>query len=236
MSAQPILAVEGISAGYDAAVVVRHVSLALRPGEIVAVLGKNGMGKSTLLKTIMGFLAAVEGRVLLDGADVTGAPPHRMARSGIAYAPQEYTIFQDLTVEENLRLGVPSDGVFRERLAGLAEMFPRIAERLRQRAGTLSGGEQKMLLMSRAVLARPRIMLIDEISEGLQPTMVRRMAEVLRQSQRENGTAILLVEQNLGFALSVADRYAVLKLGEIVEQGAAGDPTAAAALAGHLTV
>ncbi len=236
MSAQPILAVEGISAGYGAAVVVRQVSLALRRGEIVAVLGKNGMGKSTLLKTIMGFLAAVEGRVLLDGADVTGTPPHRMARSGIAYAPQEYTIFQDLTVEENLRLGVPSDGLFRERLAGLAEMFPRIAERLRQRAGTLSGGEQKMLLMSRAVLARPRIMLIDEISEGLQPTMVRRMAEVLRQSQREHGTAILLVEQNLAFALSVADRYAVLKLGEIVEQGAAGDATAAEALAGHLTV
>lgn len=236
MSAQPILAVEGISSGYDAAVVVRQVSLALQPGEIVAVLGKNGMGKSTLLKTIMGFLAAVEGRVLLDGADVTGSPPHRMARSGIAYAPQEYTIFQDLTVEENLRLGVAFDALFRERFAGLAEMFPRIAERLRQRAGTLSGGEQKMLLMSRAILARPRIMLIDEISEGLQPTMVRRMAEVLRQSQREHGTAILLVEQNLAFALSVADRYAVLKLGEIVEQGAAGDATAAEALAGHLAV
>jgi branched-chain amino acid transport system ATP-binding protein len=194
------------------------------------------MGKSTLLKTIMGFLPPAEGRILLNGEDVTGTLPHRMARSGIAYAPQEFTLFQDLTVEENLRLGVPSDKVFRSRVEALREVFPRIVERLRQRAGTLSGGEQKMLLMSRALLARPRIMLVDEISEGLQPTMVRRMAEVLQQCQREEGTAILLVEQNLAFALSVADRYAVLKLGEIVEEGTAKDAAAVDTLAGHLAV
>lgn len=236
MSGDAILRTERLSSGYDAAMVVRGVSLSLRPGEVLAVLGKNGMGKSTLLKTIMGFLTPAEGRIVLDGEDVTGMPPHRMARNGIAYAPQEYTLFQDLTVEENLRLGVPTDSVFRARIEMLGEAFPRIAERLRQRAGTLSGGEQKMLLMSRAVLAQPRIMLIDEISEGLQPTMIRRMAEVVRRTQRDEGTAILLVEQNLAFALSVADRYAVLKLGEIVEEGAAGDAATPEALAGHLAV
>ena len=159
-----------------------------------------------------------------------------MAESGIAYAPQEYTIFQDLTVEENLRLGVPSDRVFRDRLGLLDDLFPRMIERLRQRAGTLSGGEQKMLLMSRAILAKPRIMLIDEVSEGLQPTVIRTMGEVLQRVRREEKTAVLLVEQHLAFALSVADRYAVLKLGEIVEEGTAGDPSAAKTLGEHLKV
>jgi ABC-type branched-subunit amino acid transport system ATPase component len=232
----PILALNGLSSGYGAAMVVRNITLTLRPGEIVAVLGKNGMGKSTLLKTIMGFVRPAAGRVTLGGADATHWPPHLMAQSSVAYAPQEFTLFQDLTVEENLRLGVADDRQFRERLPSLAEVFPRILERLRQRAGTLSGGEQKMLLMSRAVLARPRVMLIDEVSEGLQPTMIERMAEVLRRTRAENGTSVLLVEQNLTFALSVADRYAVLKLGEIVEEGPAGDPRAAETLGEHLKV
>jgi branched-chain amino acid transport system ATP-binding protein len=232
----PILALEGLSSGYGGATVVRNISLALRPGEIVAVLGKNGMGKTTLLKTIMGFVRPTSGRVTLGLDDVTHCPPHLMVRRSVAYAPQEFTLFQDLTVEENLRLGVPDDRLFRERLPALAEVFPRMLERLRQRAGTLSGGEQKMLLLSRAVLARPRVMLIDEVSEGLQPTMIERMAEVLRRTRAENGTSVLLIEQNLAFALSVADRYAVLKLGEIVEEGPAGDPRAAATLGEHLKV
>lgn len=236
MTTQAILETDGLSSGYTAATVVRDVSLALRPGEILAVLGKNGMGKSTLLKTIMGFLSPARGRIRLDGQDVTAAPPHRMAQSGIAYTPQEYTIFQDLTVEENLRLGVASDRIFRDRLSLLEDVFPRMLERLRQRAGTLSGGEQKMLLMSRAVLAKPRVMLVDEVSEGLQPTMIRRMGDILQRTRREEGTAVLLVEQHLAFALSVADRYAVLKLGEIVEEGVAGDPAAADTLAEHLKV
>ena len=236
MSQGPILETEGLSSGYGAAIVVKRVSLALRPGEILAVLGKNGMGKSTLLKTVMGFLTPAEGRIRLDGADVTASPPHRMAQSGIAYAPQEYTLFQDLTVEENLRLGVASDRLFRDRIGLLEDLFPRMKERLRQRAGTLSGGEQKMLLISRAVLAKPRLMLIDEVSEGLQPTMIRRVSDILQRVRLEDGTAVLFVEQHLAFALSVADRYAVLKLGEIVEEGQAGDPTAARSMAEHLKV
>lgn len=232
----PLLSVEGVSAGYGGATVVNDVSLAVRAGEIVTVLGKNGMGKTTLMKTIMGFVRARSGRVILDGDDVTRRSPHAMARAGVAYAPQEFTIFQDLTVEENLRVGVPDDHVYRARVESLADVFPRMLERLGQRAGTLSGGEQKMLIMSRAVLARPRLMLVDEISEGLQPTMIDRMAEVLRATREANGTAVLLVEQHLAFALAVADRFAVLKLGQIVEEGPAGDPSASDALAEHLKV
>lgn len=213
-----VLAVEGLSSGYHGATVLHGVSLSIAPGEILAVLGKNGMGKTTLLKTVMGFVRTRAGRVLLAGADVTGTPPHRIAREGVAYAPQDYTLFQDLTVEENLRLGVADDGLYRGRIDKVAEAFPRMKERLRQRAGTLSGGEQKMLLMSRALLAEPRVMLVDEISEGLQPTMIDRMAEVLK-AVSASGTAILLVEQHLHFALGIADRYAVLKLGEIVDEG-----------------
>lgn len=231
-----LLSLDGLSSGYGAAMVVRDVTLKLMQGEILTVLGKNGMGKSTLLKTIMGFVAPAAGTVRLGGEDVTHWPPNRMARAAVAYAPQEFTLFQDLTVEENLRLGVADDNTFQERVQGLSEVFPRMLERLRQRAGTLSGGEQKMLLLSRAVLARPKVMLIDEISEGLQPTMIERMAEILRKTRDQEGTAVLLVEQHLAFALSVADRFAVLKLGEIVEEGPAGDPSAAEVLADHLKV
>ena len=236
MSAAPVLGVTGLTSGYGRTVVLRDVSMALQPAEILAVLGKNGMGKSTLLKTIMGFLVPMEGRVTLNGRDVTGQPPHLNTRAGVAYAPQEFTIFEDLTVEENLRLGVQDDATFRERVDMLAEHFPRMLERSRQRAGTLSGGEQKMLIMSRALLAQPRIMLIDEVSEGLQPLMISRMAEVLTRVRESLGTSILIVEQHLAFALSVADRYAVLKLGEIVAEGEAGDPSAAGLLAEHMKV
>ena len=230
------LEVSALGAGYGGAQVLHGVSLALRPGEILSVLGKNGMGKSTLLKSVMGFVPAREGRITLFGEDVTERPPQRMAALGVAYAPQEFTLFQDLTVRENLRLGVANERVFDERLPDLEHVFPRMLERLRQRAGTLSGGEQKMLLMSRAVLARPRVMLVDEISEGLQPSMVDRMAEVLHRCRSEDGTAVLLVEQNLAFALAVADHFSVLKLGRIVERGPGGDPAAAATLAEHLKV
>ncbi|EED97207.1 MAG: ABC transporter ATP-binding protein [Cupriavidus sp.] len=231
-----LLHVDSLNSGYGSAAVLRDVSLTIDPGEILVVLGKNGMGKSTLLKTLMGFVRPFSGTVRLDGKDVTGTSPHVMARSGVAHAPQEHTLFQDLTVEENLRLGVLSDAVFRERLPSVEIVFPRMIERLKQRAGTLSGGEQKMLLMSRALIARPRLMLVDEISEGLQPSMVDRMAEALVRARDELGISVLLVEQHLDFALSVANRFMVLKLGEIVEQGWVDDPDATRNLSTHLAV
>ncbi|MBC8651915.1 ABC transporter ATP-binding protein [Pseudomonas sp. NP21570] len=233
---QELLSVQGLTSGYGTAAVLRNISLSVSKGEIVAVLGKNGMGKSTLLKTIMGFVSPFSGTVSLDGDDVTNIRPHMMARSGVAHTPQEHTLFPDLTVEENLRLGVASNRLFHERLPSLETLFPRMLERLKQRAGTLSGGEQKMLLMSRGLIAQPKLMLIDEVSEGLQPAMVDRMGEVLIRARDELGIAVLLVEQNLDFALSVANRFMVLKLGEIVEQGNVDDVASTQTLSNHLAV
>ena len=230
------LDIDGVTAGYGEAMVLRDVSLSVAPGEVVAVLGKNGMGKTTLLKTVMGFLPARGGRVRIAGTDVTGTPPHRRAAQAVAYGPQDRAIFQELTVGENLRLALARGA--RDVQAGidrLAAFFPFLASRQHQRAGTLSGGEQKMLIMARALLTRPRLLLIDEITEGLQPSVITRLGEVLRAERAASGIAVLLVEQNVGFALSVADRYAVLARGEIADQGAA-DAGAAARVAGHLAV
>ncbi|UEM02490.1 ABC transporter ATP-binding protein [Skermanella rosea] len=230
------LEIAGLSSGYGAATVIRDVSFSIAPGEILVVLGKNGMGKSTLLKTIMGFVRARTGTIRLDGNEITNRAPHLNAREALAYTPQEYAIFQDLTVEENLRLGVTEDRLLGERMDEVEAAFPVIAKRFKQRAGTLSGGEQKMLLLSRSLVSRPKIMLIDEISEGLQPSMVNRMAQVLRSTKERNGVTVLLVEQNLPFALSVADRYAILKIGEIVEEGDVAHADTAAALEQHLRI
>jgi branched-chain amino acid transport system ATP-binding protein len=185
------------------------------------------MGKTTLLKTVLGFIPARSGTVRIFGQDVSGLPPHRIARRSVAYSPQEQALFQDLTVEENLRLGLLDRRQFQEGLAHVAEPFPFIPQRLRQRAGTLSGGEQKMLLVARALMPRPKLMLLDEISEGLQPSVVQRLVTVLRAERQRTGAAILLVEQNVRFALEVADAYAVLKRGEVVERGNVSDPGAA---------
>lgn len=216
------LNVSGLKSGYGEALVVSDVSFEVRSGEIFALLGKNGMGKTTLLKTVMGFLPIQAGRVELFGADVTGMPAHRVARRDIAYTPQEQALFQDLTVEENLRLGLRDDKQFDAGLRRVGEVFSFLPTRLEQRAGTLSGGEQKMLLVARALMSQPKLMLIDEISEGLQPSVVERLAGVLRAERDQSKVSMLLIEQNVKFALSVADRYAVLKLGEIVDRGAVG--------------
>jgi ABC-type branched-subunit amino acid transport system ATPase component len=230
------LDVAQLRSGYGEAVIVRDIALAIQPGEIFVLLGKNGMGKSTLLKTLMGFLPLMAGRVRLFGEDVGALPPHRIARKAIAYTPQEQALFQDLSVAENLRLALSDDGLFEPGLKRVGTYFPFIPERLKQRAGTLSGGEQKMLLIARALMSRPRLMLVDEISEGLQPSVIERLATVFKAERDESKTAMLLIEQHVQFALSVADRYAVLKLGEIVDQGAVGEPGAYARIAAHLAV
>ncbi len=234
--AAPALAISALTSGYGEAIVIRGISLAVGAGEIVALLGKNGMGKSTLLKTVMGFLPAREGQVTLHGLDVTRDSPHRIARRAIAYTPQEQAIFQDLSVGDNLRLGQSEAGWFEEELERVGEVFPFLRQRLDQRAGTLSGGEQKMLLVARALMARPRLMLVDEISEGLQPSIIERLAGVLVAERERTGVAMLLVEQNVRFALEVADRWAVLKLGEIDDEGGSDMPDAASRIADHLSV
>jgi len=222
LSESVALSLTRVNSGYGEALVVRDASFDVRSGEIFALLGKNGMGKSTLLKTVMGFLPIKAGRVGLFGEEITGLPPHRVARRDIAYTPQEKALFQDLTVEQNLRLGLRDQRLFDPGLQRIGRFFPVLPTRLGQRAGTLSGGEQKMLLVSRALISQPKLMLIDEITEGLQPSLIQRLAGVLRAERDESKTSILLIEQNVKFALSVADRYAVLKLGEIVDQGDVG--------------
>lgn len=231
-----ILRVAGLSSGYGESIVVRQVDLSIGEGEIVALLGKNGMGKSTLLKTIMGFLPAQGGSIHFDGCDITKAPPHKVARQGISYGPQDKAIFHDLTVGENLRLGLPDPRRFDEEFAHVIDIFPFLRERLDQRAGTLSGGEQKMLILSRSLMTRPRLILIDEITEGLQPSVIDRIANALLRERERTGVSMFLVEQNIRFALQVADRWAVLKLGEIDDAGACAAAGAAERITDHLTV
>ena len=231
-----LLRVEAVTAGYGATMVLRDVSLEVAEGEIVALLGRNGVGKTTLLRTVAGFVVPRAGRVVLAGASIGGTPPYRVAQLAVAYVAQEQALFADMTVADNLRLGVADDGTYRQRLPELEPHFPVLLQRLRQKAGTLSGGEQKMLLISRAILARPRLMLLDEISEGLQPSVVDRLAGVLAAQRREHGTAMLLVEQNVAFALSVADRFAVLTSGVVVERGSSADQAAVAQIDRHMKV
>ena len=233
---RPAVVIAGLEGGYGESPVLHDVSLDVHGGEIFAILGKNGMGKTTLLKTVMGLLPARTGRVEFLGEDVSGWPAYRITRLGVSYVPQEKSIFQDLSVEENLRLALRDVSGFAQRLERVAEWFPILKSRHRQRAGTLSGGEQKMLLIGRALLTRPRLILVDEISEGLQPAMVTRLSEVLAQERRAHGVTVVLVEQNVGFALALADRYAVLKMGTVVESGRAGSAGARERVEQHLVL
>lgn len=230
------LQVHGLTSGYKASVVIRDLSLQVAAGETVALVGKNGMGKTTLLKTLMGYLPKKAGSVHFNNSDITRLSPHHIARLGIAYAAQEQALFTDLSIRDNLRLGLEKDALFDERFAGVEPVFPVFKERLKQYAGTLSGGEQKMLLVARALMMRPAIILLDEITEGLQPSVIERIAAALRHERELHGTAMLLIEQNVPFALSVADRYLVLKQGSIDDQGDTRVPGAAEAIFDHLRV
>ncbi|MEE7493454.1 ABC transporter ATP-binding protein [Methylobacterium oryzae] len=229
------LALDRVSSGYGAVSIVTDVSLSVGAGEIVALLGKNGMGKTTLLKTVLGMVTLRGGAVTVGGQALAGLTPAKLNALGVGYAPQEQPLFQDLSIRDNLRLAVPSDRMLPEALERLFGHFPFLKDRLAQRAGTLSGGEQKMLILGRALMLRPRLLLIDEISEGVQPSMVERLRGVL-EAERASGVSMLVVEQHVAFALALADRYAVLKLGEIVDSGPARAPDAQARVIDHLAV
>ena len=223
------LEVENFSGGYGMTIVVRDVSFTLPQGAALAVVGRNGMGKTTLLRGLLGYLKTASGAVRIADRDTLGWPTFRIIRQGIAYAPQEESLFGDLTVAENLRgatiskAGSKAGGKAHnsQRWTEMIEAFPRLGERLSQRAGTLSGGEQKMLILARALLAEPKLLVLDEISGGLQPAMVQHVCDVLRREREQRGTTMLMVEQNLDLSLAVADRIAVLKLGQIALECAA---------------
>ncbi len=225
-----MLEVAGLQVNYGAIRAVRDVSLTLAEGELVTLLGANGAGKSSTLMCIAGALPAAAGSIQLEGADVTAARPEAMARKGVATVPETRDVFPDLTVDENLQLGAytrrsDSKGIAEDR-AKMFGMFPVLAERSDQPAGTLSGGEQQMLVVARAMMSRPRILLLDEPSLGLAPTIVDQIFDMIAALKR-SGLTILLVEQNAAKALSVADRAYVMRLGRIEAEGTAAEIAAA---------
>ncbi|RAL97324.1 MULTISPECIES: ABC transporter ATP-binding protein [Agrobacterium] len=216
---ETVLALKGLTTGYGQAPVVRDVDLAIDRGEILAVVGKNGMGKTTLLKSIMGYLPKFSGTVSLSGQSVSDGKPHQIARLGVAYIPQEKALFQDLTVEENIRLALRGSADWSEARDTISRCFPFLLDRLRQKAGTLSGGEQKMLLMTRSLAVGAKVLLIDEITEGLQPSVISNLVKIIQAERDRLGVAVLLVEQNLSFTCAVSDRYVLLDKGKISGSG-----------------
>ena len=230
-----ILEVNALASGYGSSEVISNVGLTLAKAETLAIVGKNGMGKTSLLKAIMGFLPAWRGSVTLAGKDVTRVAPHLKRKMGLVYVPQEHALFQDLSVRDNLRLGLLSDKDIEALFEQVGSWFPVLTKRLNQRAGTLSGGEQKMLIVARALMAKPDVLLLHEVTEGLQPSVVDRLSEVLVRVRREIGTSMIVVEQHLPFALSISDRYLVFKRGEIVD-AAVVDAGAAARIDAHMRI
>jgi branched-chain amino acid transport system ATP-binding protein len=221
----PLLTVESLSVFYGAIQALRDVSLRVEQGEIVTLIGSNGAGKSTTLRTISGLLQPARGSIAFNGKAVCGWPPHRIVQSGLVQVPEGRRIFANLTVDENLQLA----GYTRHDRAAIRkdrdralDLFPRVRERLQQLAGTLSGGEQQMLAIARALVARPKLLMLDEPSLGLAPQIVRSIFQVVREINRE-GTTILLVEQNANMALHVAHRAYVIEVGEIRREGAAAE-------------
>jgi len=210
-----MLSVCGIDVSYGAAWILKDVSLVVPDGAVVALLGRNGAGKSTTLKAIMGVVAPSRGTIAFDGRDLTRASPHAINRAGIAYVPEERRIFRDLTVDEHLAIAARARGWDAARIFGV---FPALAPLRNRRGGLLSGGEQQMLAIARALATGPRLLLLDEPSQGLAPVVVDAVIASI-EAMRGEGLAILLVEQNVGVALDVADRAAIIDQGAIVFDG-----------------
>lgn len=214
-----LLAVEDLHAHYGKSHILHGVSLDVDAGEIVCILGRNGVGKSTTLKSVMGLVAPSRGRVSFKGAPIAGMPPYRIARLGLGYVPEERRIFPTITVRENLLMGIKrgsrNGGWTLERVY---EFFPRLKEREHQRAGTLSGGEQQMLTMGRTLMGNPELLLVDEPTEGLAPMIVEQVERILGAIHK-SGTPVLLVEQSMETALALAQRVYVMSKGQIVFSG-----------------
>jgi branched-chain amino acid transport system ATP-binding protein len=226
------LTLESVTCGYGGAPVVHAVSESVRAGEVLCLLGRNGAGKTTLLKAVMGLIPVSGGRVTLDGRDLSGRPTHTIASLGVAYVPQGRGLWPYLTVGEHLRIGWLArrgrDDA-RETMVATVEpifdLFPTLKERLTQRAGTLSGGEQQMVATARALCANPAVLLLDEPTEGLMPLLVDKLLDAIR-ALRARGVGVLLVEQRVDAALAVGDRVAVMETGRIRAQGTPAEVTA----------
>jgi branched-chain amino acid transport system ATP-binding protein len=225
-----LLEIDRLNVSYGAIHVLRDVSLSVSAGEVVTLIGANGAGKSTTLRAITGLLKPKGGRILFDGDEVTGLPPHRLVARGISMCPEGRGIFANLTVLENLEMGAylqKSRALVREEIGKAYHLFPRLEERAKQRAGTLSGGEQQMLAIARSLMSRPKLLLLDEPSLGLAPMMCRTIFSTIDRI-KASGTTVLLVEQNARAALRHCDRAYVLETGSVMLEGTAaamaGDP------------
>jgi len=220
-----MLTVSGLESGYGESMVVRDVGFTLEPGRVTCLMGRNGVGKTTLLKTIMGVIRAKRGSVTWNGSELLGEPPSRRARAGIGYVPQGREIFPQLTVEENVLLGLEADPR-RARSKGVPpavyERFPVLYEMRSRRGGDLSGGQQQQLAFARALVSEPAMLLLDEPTEGIQPNIVQDIARLIGELRAE-GLAVLLVEQSVSFAREAADAFLVLDKGTIAAQGGIDD-------------
>src|SRR6202165_1277569 len=220
-----LLEIEGVHTAYDKADVLEGVSLTIEPERITCLLGSNGSGKTTLIRSILGLTPPRSGRIVLDGADITALPTHEVIAAGIACIPEGRKVFPKLTVEENLRLGAyqeASDAVTRERMAEIYRAFPRLAERRRQLAGTMSGGEQAMVSIGRGLMRAPKLLLIDEPSLGLSPLLVKENFSIIREINAR-GITVFLVEQNVHQTLAISHYGYVLSKGRVVAAGTPGE-------------
>jgi len=220
---EPLLRVDGLHAHYGKSHILRGVSFSLGRGEVLSLLGRNGSGRSTTLKAVMGLVPPSGGSVALAGRALAGASPHTICRAGLAFVPEEREVFANLTVDENLRMGEqpPVAGAYRWRTEQMFEYFPRLRERRHTKGGNLSGGEQQMLTICRSLLGNPLAILIDEPTEGLAPKIVAQVAECIRDMQRK-GVSVVLVEQKLAIALKVSSRVCVMGHGRVVFDGSPG--------------
>ena len=210
-----MLNVKELRSAYGQSEVLHGLDLNVKPGEIVAIMGRNGMGKTTLMKTLMGIMPSTSGAVSVEGAEVTDLKPHQRVKNGIAYVPQGRMIFSSMTVKENVETGLTSTGE-KSVPEDIYELFPVLLEMKSRRGGNLSGGQQQQLAIARALASKPKVLLLDEPTEGIQPSIIREMARTLRRIRDEKGLSIIVSEQVLTFALDVADRVVVLENGTFV--------------------
>jgi urea ABC transporter ATP-binding protein UrtE len=213
-----MLKIANLQTSFGGSLVLQGIDLEVPPGHVVALMGRNGVGKTTLLKSVVGLIPPRAGQVLLDGKDITGLPPHQISNLGISYVPQGKEIFQSFTVYENLRLGVVK---YKRRDRAIPqeifEYFPILEERKPQKAGSFSGGEQQMLAIARALVSNPKILLLDEPSEGIQPTIVEEIGRILVKINEEKGVTILIVEQNVDLIMDIAQECFFMEKGKITD-------------------
>ena len=219
-----MLTIDSLHVSHGGSLILQGVDLSVRHGEIRAIMGRNGMGKTTLLKTIMGLVTPQSGKILLEGLPIQSVPTHEIATKGISYVPQGREIFGDFTVFENLRLGTLGKPRSERKIPqDVFEYFPVLYERRNQRAGSFSGGEQQMLAIARALVSRPKLLLLDEPSEGIQPSIVNEICSILKKIIAETGLTILIVEQNVDMIMQIAAECAFMEKGAIVENCSVSD-------------